>query len=402
MSLKVFSTGSSSPVMPTVILDTPKARGPVPGSRIPALKRTARTPPDQIRSAGARTSTTKPPPSAPSRSERECLLSDLIVVMESTLDEKFKSVESNISQCISKVQSLEKNVVALAKQLENSEDRFNIIAEGISKLQASHTGLAEKVHVNSTNNERFEAALRSQHVQIEALSAELHCCTREIQFLKESGTCTTAADRVPQRDSSPEHVLDSRLNEMEQHLSTLAREEGEKLGKINNVILNGVPEDKDEQLAVVVQNLVPGLEERDIISAARINPASKKSVEKGTSSDTDKRTATTQTQKPRLIRAVLTTQGKQLLMQKKKEANHRSTPVYVSHDLTRKEQQRRREVVPTFVALRKQSVACSLPHDVIIRNGKPMTDAEIVAILGKPRVEKEQNSHGNPETTSSQ
>ena len=85
---------------------------------------------------------------------------------------------------------------------------------------------------------------------------------------------------------------------------------------------------------------------------------------------------------PRPVRAVLTASGKSHLMRNKTCAKITGQLVYVNHDLTRQQQQRRRPLVAKFKALRAKGPP-PLPKDVIVMNGKPLTDADIEDMLNQ-------------------
>ena len=66
---------------------------------------------------------------------------------------------------------------------------------------------------------------------------------------------------------------------------------------------------------------------------------------------------------------------------KKTRAKHHDVNVYVSHDLTRGEQERRRALVPQYKALRSKGIICHLPKDTITQNGKSLTPSEVEGLL---------------------
>jgi len=87
-------------------------------------------------------------------------------------------------------------------------------------------------------------------------------------------------------------------------------------------------------LANIVRNIVPGLAADDVLSARRITP-------RKTNNATTDTTTSTNTNKPRLVCARMSSKGKQHLLEKRKEAKYMAKAVFVQHDLTRLEQERR-------------------------------------------------------------
>ena len=145
----------------------------------------------------------------------------------------------------------------------------------------------------------------------------------------------------------------------------LVEEASEQRRRADNVILRGITENTGEDLKRTVAHLVPDLDTSaasDILSAERITPRR-------------------QTEQSRLVRATLTSHGKAKLMRNKTRAKHHDVNVYVSHDLTRGEQERRRALVPQYKALRSKGIICHLPKDTITQNGKSLTPSEVEGLL---------------------
>ena len=84
--------------------------------------------------------------------------------------------------------------------------------------------------------------------------------------------------------------------------------------------------------------------------------------------------------KPRLVRVRTTAAGKKLVMSKR-GLKHRTTRLYINHDLTVAEREKRKQLLPTFRSLRQANIQCSLPRDKLLRDGKEMTEADIQASL---------------------
>jgi len=136
----------------------------------------------------------------------------------------------------------------------------------------------------------------------------------------------------------------------------------------NNVVIRGLSSAAETDLVALISNLVPDLPTNSVLSATFIKPRSAQA-------------------KPdsKLVRAVLTAAGKKSLLSKKKQAEYDGSPVYIQHDLTKQEQARRRAVVPQLVPqlkeLRKKGIKCHLPRDVILVDGKELSNEEVASLL---------------------
>lgn len=129
-----------------------------------------------------------------------------------------------------------------------------------------------------------------------------------------------------------------------------------------NIILSGVPEAESEDLATPLSVLFPDVK-LATLSATRVGKKQPDSC--------------------RLIRIQTTASCKKLIMKRKKNGlKYGGQDVYINHDLTPKQREARRKVVPTFKQLRQRNVQCSLPVDRILIDGKPVSEAQIAELLG--------------------
>ena len=137
-----------------------------------------------------------------------------------------------------------------------------------------------------------------------------------------------------------------------------------------------VQELPSENLSAIIGTLAPQLAPEDIKSAARLGPShSSRPRDETSGSLAGAKPA------PRLVRVVLSPQGKNLLLRNKTSAQYKGDNVYIQHDLTRQEQRRRKDLVPKFRALRDKGVRCHLPRDKIINNGAPLSSDDITRLL---------------------
>ena len=133
----------------------------------------------------------------------------------------------------------------------------------------------------------------------------------------------------------------------------------------NNIVLSGVPGVEKENVLQVVEAAIPT--RIHIVEARRLGPEPVSSSPKY----------------HRRILVKLTAPGKQLVWAKRRQLMINDNPVYVNHDLTRQEQEARRQILPKYKLLRKREVACSIPRGVILLSGKPMTMEKIDTHLSK-------------------
>ena len=131
----------------------------------------------------------------------------------------------------------------------------------------------------------------------------------------------------------------------------------------NNVIISGMAELPDENIAKTLQSLVPGAAAADMQSQRLGQP-----VTGG---------------KPRLIRVRTTAPTKTMLMKHMCSLKIGDANIYVNHDLTAKQRAARRPVLPLYKDLRKTGIVCSLPRDTIMKDWKPVSEAEAKRMLAR-------------------
>jgi len=155
-------------------------------------------------------------------------------------------------------------------------------------------------------------------------------------------------------------------------IRSFVREEAERHARSNNIIINGMEEGPGEDLSAIVRGLCEDLAPNDILDVMRVGKA-------------------TET-KRRLVKVVLTPHGKRALYAVR-NATYNSKPIYVQHDLTRDERERRKKWVPLYKDLRKQQIKCSLPRDCILMDGLPLTESSGRALLEDARSQQQPAGH---------
>jgi len=246
----------------------------------------------------------------------------------------------------------------LRQEIESANEKLiqRILAPFDARLRDAEDKLA---HLSSSH--------KTLSSKVSALQAELDKCKSNGGDASKSAI-SSLEKRLQNVEEKGANLSESPINSPERtHLADLVREEAEKRNRVHNVVLRGVEEAADEYLPAIISSFASDVSVSDVRAASRITPRAKNSE--------------TSTSYPRLIRATLTTEGKQALLKHRFSAQYNGKPIYIMHDLTRQEQKRRKAVLPTYQKLRAANVECSLPKDRIIKDRKPMTDDEIATLL---------------------
>ena len=250
-----------------------------------------------------------------------------------------------------------KNIIeeTLGPRLDSLEKRLDEQRQDINRLSAENRRLKAAVEKCNDDVGKADNGAKSAIVEMKKTFADI-----------------TA--RHPA--ASPNSAATSKYGLSEDTLRDLVAEASEQQNRVNNVILRGVQELPSENLSAIIGTLAPQLAPEDIKSAARLGPShSSRPRDETSSSRAGAKPA------PRLVRVVLSPQGKNLLLRNKTSAQYKGDNVYIQHDLTRQEQRRRKDLVPKFRALRDKGVRCHLPRDKIINNGAPLSSDDITRLL---------------------
>ena len=154
----------------------------------------------------------------------------------------------------------------------------------------------------------------------------------------------------------------------------LVADEVDKTRRETNIILRGVDEEGDDINRDSCAQLL-GIPTTDIVTVERLGRAHQ----------------TAQPDKPRPVRVQLATRAtKAAVYGRRLDLKVGSRNLYVSHDLTRSQQQARTKVVPVYKRLRALHVRCSLPYDTILDpEGTAMADSEITRLLEREQQQQQ-------------
>ena len=145
----------------------------------------------------------------------------------------------------------------------------------------------------------------------------------------------------------------------------MIEEENEKQRRKDNFVLHGIPENAGEDVKQQVLRVLPDLDHSALVEVVRLGRVTP------TSTDT----------KPRPILIRTHQQNKLTAFRARSTLRSHDPPIFLNHDLTRAQQSRRRHVVPTFKELRRCGVECFLPFDVIMKDGRPVTESDAANLL---------------------
>ena len=135
---------------------------------------------------------------------------------------------------------------------------------------------------------------------------------------------------------------------------------GNMNSKIMIVIISGLPESDGENLTQLVSGLVP-----------EVNPIA----------ITVRRIGKPLENKPRLVHVRTDPGTKARLLKHRFGLKHDTHSIYINHDLTRQQKDTRRLALPTFKQIRAKGIRCTLPLDIILVEGKLVSQQDIQRLL---------------------
>ena len=157
-----------------------------------------------------------------------------------------------------------------------------------------------------------------------------------------------------------------------------------KTYKLNNIIITGLPEDDDPpssssegKEAEVRKVSVPSALARQLqVTDDDMEECRRLGQRKRSSQNTESRP------RPLLVR-LRTPPKKRAVMQQKKSLRTCTefSKVFINDDLTKKEQERRRSLVPMYKKLRAAKVPCSLRRDQLFHEGNSISTREAEVLL---------------------
>ena len=236
------------------------------------------------------------------------------------------------------------------------------LQESMDRLLAGQLSMLDRLKAVEEQLDRFSNLSSTP----DELKAHQESCLNRIEELEAKVADLQPAASNP-ATAAASNSASSKLNEWEA-VKKITREEVELEIRRNNVVLSGISEMNDVSCESLVRNVLPdGVK---LLDAQRL----------GSLADN---ITTSSSRRPRRILVRLTGSGKTTVLQQRMSLKYGSTctPVYVNHDLTRREQETRRKIVPVYKKLRSKGVRCSLPPDKILLNGNEMSQQDICAAL---------------------
>ena len=218
------------------------------------------------------------------------------------------------------------------------------------------------------------SALRDELASMKKSYSRVECEIRDLRKACEQRDSPLAHDPSKNATGHPSGVTETEI------LTMLAEERRQRYNE-TNVIISGLPEALDEDLNEIMTDLFPDI--RLTVSPKRLGQLQSGQV------------------RPRLVKVVASKEQKSFMMSKKTGLTYHGTALYLNHDLTKAQRERRKVAVPVFKELRKAGVACSLPFDRILLSGKPATEHELKVALEESRQTSPQRKSA-PDTAASQ
>ena len=252
----------------------------------------------------------------------------------------------------------------------------------LKKFDDLHTTVSEqRLDINrlSAENRRLRTAVDKCSDDVVRVENGAKTAIAEVKE-----TFATITARHPVATATCQNLVDTPIQGTpEATLRDLVAEATDKCSRVHNVVVRGLTESSSENLPAIIGSLAPNIALSEIKSATRLGQQPRRDTAStantsATASTTGQHTGV---RPARLVHVVLTPQAKSQLMQHKTKATYRGEKVYIQHDLTRQEQQRRRALVPKLRALRDKGVQCHLPRDVIMHSGKPLSTEDIARML---------------------
>ena len=309
-----------------------------------------------------------------------------------------KSFDGNMTKLDARIGALESSVNQIqtqAKRLDNLEQEIRDVRAELADVEHSVQFCSGEIDDFKSSTDGMRRDIRKLQERTEQLSCKMSTvptCTHrnetneirnDIRKLQEhTEQLSSKLSDVPARSAQPRTPLDNEIehsevtsrNEFLSSAQVRSILEGDTRQRVNqnNVIVSGLPEQANENLRDVLAELLPSVD-LSHVTAYRIG-----------------RSTSTQ---PRLVKLCTSPTVKAQLMRQRFNLKYRDQNVYLGHDLTKEQRARRKTQVPILRKLRQHGVECSMPYDVILKNGKVMSDTEISAALSSSPVPSQ-----NPES----
>ena len=208
-----------------------------------------------------------------------------------------------------------------------------------------------------TMNEVLDDRMAAIIVEVEELKNTCKELKERIEVLEHRNrklTCTV--ESLGRSDASRTHPSPVAGPQLDHTVREIVLEERRQHDLQDNVIISGLPESDGENLTQLVSGLVP-----------EVNPTA----------ITVRRIGKPLENKPRLVHVRTDPGTKARLLKHRFGLKHGTHSIYINHDLTRQQQDTRRRALPTFKQLRAKGIRCTLPLDIILVEGKPVSQQDI-------------------------
>lgn len=238
------------------------------------------------------------------------------------------------------------------------KEQKNILDSFVKEVREEMAGLRQE-------NERLRSQVSSLEDRLAQLEAPQH---------SEAGT----ARHAPRTDdvlTTPNVVS----------LSDVIAEEMDIMSRKDNIITKGIPEEEEEDLKHLCSTVLK-------VPSSRILEAERVGRNDAADDNDDSTAAQPDTTPPnpttpgRLIKVrFVSSATKSGVYKGRFKLKFEGEPIYVSNDLTKAQQRKRRGSVALYKELRQRKVKCMLPHDVILHpDGSAFTEQELEEARAQP------------------
>ena len=275
------------------------------------------------------------------------------------LMDRLEAMTSQLSPLASENEALRERLQKVEAEAAQNKDwvtkRFNAAEKQMDSIRVHFQKNIDtlKKKVPATSDSAIVAddrRLQSAQLQLQDVSrstgraahdSRLQCPRNTSSLLPHTTTCTGASPTTAE-------------------ILSILGEERDKQERASNFVLHGLAEGAGATDREEVLKLFPHLAEAtEIFRLGREAPSP--------------------TSKPRPLLVKTTRPYKSEAFRAKNRLREKS--LFLNHDLTRDQQRRRRDVVATYKELRRRSVRCSLPYDLILIDGRPITDEDVAKYL---------------------
>ena len=275
-------------------------------------------------------------------------------VMSDALDGKLDEIQKSVSAIADKLHHLGKEVCEVRTEMNvvrTAQDRMEVM---VRRHDAILTATDDRIaHV-----ERHVADM--QKLYSSDLAAKVSELESSVSFFSD------VHDKHGDAPSKPRPNVD---------FAAYVEEELDKERRLNNVIVRGVPDHwADGELRQKCGTLF-SCPESDILDIERLSFSSRRTNHLSSDSASPR--------PPPLVRVRFCSLSAKIAVQQKKfSLKTDGRPVYINHDLTRKQRADRKANLPTYKSLRARHVKCSLPFGNILDDkGQPFTQQSINTLL---------------------